>query len=178
MTDHSMRATDNNRKKFRSLAISDSRAVGTYIAYPDDRVRDSIGMEADKDDNVILTQLKGRKRWIFLATEHPIEFISIVAGIAAAWYLFVGYLLSVARYILYIVVGSAHADEYGKFISIGGQEISLEATIIVPLIILMFWFVVIFQTTSSPKRMESARESIRYLIGFFVGLLGGKTTLK
>ena len=132
---------------------------------------------AKRSEDEILVTLPPYRRWEFIAVHHPVEFWGIiVAGIAAA-IVAVQTVWDTLPHMMAWLISTAHAEEKsGTVISFGAIGISTQAFVSVLLAIVLFWFMGVVSRTTVAANATFARDTIKSLIGFFVGLGTGAVT--
>jgi hypothetical protein len=125
-------------------------------------------------EDLVLAGLSSRERWQFIAKRHPLEFLSVLIAIFCVAYFLVKYLWVLFPIIGELIVDHAYAqDRPGVEISLGALGISVQSFAVVFLALVLLWFMGIFSWSTKESKIKLARDNLKSLVGFFIGLATG-----
>ena len=112
--------------------------------------------------------------WRFILYYHPIEFLSSVLAVICVAYFMTKYLWFLVPKLGGLFIQSAHAqDQSGAVLSLGMFEVNVQWFAVLFLSVILLWFMGIVSWSTRNLKVRLARDNLKSLVGFFIGLATG-----
>jgi hypothetical protein len=124
-------------------------------------------------ENAILARLPPIQRWAYIARNHPIDFSVSVGTFVAAVYILIHGVSGVVQNISGMLIPAAFAQWKADVPIFGSFAFDIRMVVIIVMAIALVWSYGLASWAKAEAKIGLAKDSIRFLQGFFAGIITG-----